>query len=348
MKKIRIACLPVAGIGNPYQFLMMQGLNRSGKLEAFNGVHDKFFGILRTCLRHRPDVIHFDWETSYYYRKSLLLTLTGLLFFMLQILLARYAFGVKLVWTPHNIQPHDLPYQPLHRFIRRFFASRMHWIRLFSELSLPKAMEELQQKKEKFCIQPEGSYADYYPKTGSQRGTLRDQLGIPEGKKVLLYLGLIKPYKGILELIQAFEKLPSNDTSLLICGKNMNTAYYQKLQDAAGKNPFIFIREGFIPMEQLPDYYELASAVILPFKKIENSGSVIMAMGFKKAILAPQLGILKERLCRQPELLYQENPEEALQLFAAKSQVELERIGEENYEEVSRHRWEDFAACFLS
>jgi glycosyltransferase involved in cell wall biosynthesis len=345
LKKIRIACLPVAGIGNPYQFLMMQGLNRSGKMEAFNGVNDRFFGIFRTCLRYRPNVIHFDWETSYYYRKYLLLTLAGLPLFMLQILLARYAFGVKLVWTPHNIQPHDLPQPGLHRFVRRFFASQMQWLRLFSESSLPAAMEEFQQKKEAFRIQPEGSYVGWYPEMESLNGGLRKQLGIPENHKVLLYLGLIKPYKGVLELIQSFASMKSRSTSLLICGKSMNAIYLEKIRMAAAGNPDILIREGFVPENLLPDFYGLASAVILPFKKIENSGSVIMAMGYKKAVLAPEMGVLKQRLCRQPQLLFRNNPEEALLTFASLSQAELERIGQENYEEVNRYRWEDFANC---
>ena len=344
-KKIRLACLPVAGIGNPYQHLMMEGLNRSGKIHAFNGVHDRFFGILRTCLRFRPDVIHFDWETSYYYRKYLLLTLAGLPLFMLQILLARFVFGVKLVWTPHNITPHDLPQPGLHRFVRRFFASQMQWLRLFSESSLPAATEEFQQKKDAFRIQPEGSYVGWYPETESLNGELRKQLGIPENHKVLLYLGLIKPYKGVLELIQSFASLKSENTSLLICGKSMDAGYLEKIRSAAAGNPAVFILEGFVPEKLLPDYYGLASAVILPVRKIENSGSVIMAMGYKKAVLAPEMGVLKQRLCRQPQLLFRHNPEEALVKFASLSQAELEKIGRENYEEVNRYRWEDFADC---
>ena len=344
-KKIRLACLPVAGIGNPYQHLMMEGLNRSGRIHAFNGVHDRFFGIFRTCLRFRPDVIHFDWETSYYYRTYPLLTLAGLPLFMLQVLLARFVFGVKLVWTPHNIQPHDLPQPGLHRLVRRFFASQMQWIRLFSELSLPAAMKEFRQKKEKFRIQPEGSYAGWYPETESLQSGLRKQLGIPEDHKVLLYLGLIKPYKGVLELIQSFASMKPANTSLLICGKSMNAAYLEKIRMAATGNPDIIILEGFVPEKLLPDYYSLASAVILPFKKIENSGSVIMAMGYKKAVLAPEMGVLTQRLCRQPQLLFQHQPEEALKTFASMSQAELERIGRENYDEVNRYRWEDFADC---
>ena len=50
MSKIIIACLPVSGKENPYQSLMIEGLNVSDKITAFNGIDNRFFGIIRTGL----------------------------------------------------------------------------------------------------------------------------------------------------------------------------------------------------------------------------------------------------------------------------------------------------------
>jgi beta-1,4-mannosyltransferase len=346
LKKLPIACLPVAGKANPYQHLMMQGLNADERLQAFNGVHDKFFGILRTCLKFRPNYIHFDWETSYYYRKNILLTLMSIPLFLLQIWMVRFLFGCRLVWTPHNLHPHDLPYPNLHRKVRRFFASQMHWIRLFSARSLEAAVKELQQPKEKFRFVPEGSYASYYPSGGKPAEELRRELAIPEQDKVLLYLGLIKPYKGILELVKSFQQENPDKTTLLICGKSMNHAYFEKVRQSAEGNPAIRLMEGFVPEDNLPAYYELASAVILPFRKIENSGSVIMAMGYKKAIIAPAMGVLLDRLCRQQDLLFEGSPTQALHSFYSFSEDQLKAIGEANRQELEKYHWKDFAACF--
>lgn len=327
MKKIRVACLPVAGKANPYQHLMMQGLNNSGRIEAFNGVHDKFFGIFRTCLKFNPDIIHFDWETSFYYRKYLLLTLASIPIFIIQVLICRYIFGCKVVWTPHNIRPHDLPYPRLHRFIRRFFANQVNWIRLFSKRSLNAASLELLQPESKFRIVPEGSYLGYYPEEISGESSLNSELGIPDNNKILLYLGLIKPYKELLELVSLFQENKFQGVSLLICGKSMNESYYQKICDKSEGNNSILIKEGFVPEEKLPDYYKMADAVILPFRKIENSGSVIMAMGYKKAVIAPDMGVVPDRLCRQPDLLFKDSPEKAIQKFLSLDKDDLQAIG---------------------
>ena len=86
MSKIKIACLPVAGTENPYQLLMIKGLNSSDKIFAFNGIHDRFFGIFRTWLKHKPDYIHFDWISSYFCRRNLFLTLVSIPLFYFQIL----------------------------------------------------------------------------------------------------------------------------------------------------------------------------------------------------------------------------------------------------------------------
>ena len=162
-KKIRISCLPVAGIQNPYQFLMIKGLQTDSRLIVKNGIHDRFFGILRTAIAQHPDYIHFDWETSYYYRRNLWMTIVNIPFFMLQVYIVRYFFNCKLVWTPHNMIPHDSRYIRIHRLCRRFFAKNMQWIRLFSKTSLPAAVAELKCDESKFKVIPEGSYIGYYP-----------------------------------------------------------------------------------------------------------------------------------------------------------------------------------------
>ena len=56
--KISVACLPVAGKKNPYQKLMMKGLNNSNNIEAFNGVNNRFYGIFLTWLKFKPNYIH--------------------------------------------------------------------------------------------------------------------------------------------------------------------------------------------------------------------------------------------------------------------------------------------------
>lgn len=341
--KIQISCLPVAGIENPYQFLMIQGLQTDKRLLVTSGINDRFFGILRTAISQRPDYIHFDWETSYYYRKNLLMTLINIPSFILQIYIARYIFNCQLVWTPHNIVPHDPKYVKIHKFCRNFFAHNMKWIRLFSDLSIEAATCELKCDINKFKVIPEGSYVGYYPDK-IDRSEARKLLSIDNDKLVLLYTGLIKPYKGITELITYFKKMFSDNTILIIAGSIMDTGYGNTIKGMISEN--IVLIDRFIDNDELQIYFNAADIVTLPFKQIENSGSVILAMSFKKAVIAPAMGVLEERLINQPELLYRSSLEDSFEVLKKLTSEDLVQIGEKNFYELSKHSWADFITAF--
>ena len=343
VNRIKISCLPVAGIQNPYQFLMMNGLQTDQRLVVKHGIDDRFFGILKTAIKQKPDYIHFDWETSYYYRRSLWMTLINVPFFMLQVYIARYIFNCRLVWTPHNIIPHDYKYKKINRFCRRFFCHNMKWVRLFSDVSLPGAVQEFNCSETKFKIIPEGSYVEYYP-NNVPRVEARKYFNISEDKLVLVYTGLIKPYKGILELIHLFKKSFPDDTVLIIAGKAMDADYAASIKKLIDGN-IIFI-DRFIENNEFQLLFNTADVVTLPFKQIENSGSVILAMSFKKPVIAPAIGVLTERLKNQRELLYKESLEQSFETLKKLKSEKLLQIGEMNFTELGKYKWEDFAKAF--
>ncbi|MEO6837525.1 MAG: glycosyltransferase [Ginsengibacter sp.] len=344
-KKIRISCLPVAGIQNPSQFLMIKGLQSDPRLLVKNGIDDRFWGILKTAIKQNPDYIHFEWETSYYYRRSLWMTFINIPIFMLQVYLVRYFFNCKLVWTPHNLVPHNSKYIKVHRFCRHFFARNMTWIRLFSLISLPAFIDELKCDKKKFRIIQEGSLVEYYPNHAGKTES-RDHLKIDQDKLVLLYLGFIKPYKGISELIEYFNESFTDNAILLIAGKVMDQGYFQTIEKAIKGNKNIVVVDRFIKEDELQYFFNAADVVTLPFKKIENSGSVVLSMSFKKPVIAPKMGVLIDRLINQPELLYTESLEDSFKVLTHLTQEDLKRIGEKNFHELSKYKWSDFAAAF--
>jgi len=338
---VTVACLPVAGKENPYQHLMMEGLREAG-LTVHNGDPGKFFGILRTAMK-RPDWIHFDWETNYYYRRALWMTLLNIPFFLLQVWAARLIFGCRLGWTPHNVQPHDRKHPAIHRFCRRFLARQVEWIRVFSMGSVARFSAELKIDQNIFIVQPEGSYVGYYPNAATQRES-REHLSIPGDGPVVLYLGYIKPYKGIAELIEAFHATPPRTATLVIAGKVMDPDYFREISEKAG--PDIKVIGQFIPDDELQYYMNAADLLVLPFRNIENSGSVILSMGFGKPIVAPARGVVAERLEEQPELLYVDDLTSTLHNALAMDRGHLQRIGKRNLDAVQRYHWSDFVKAF--
>ena len=336
-KNINIACLPVAGIGNPYQHLMIKGLNSDETIDAKSGVDDRFFGILRTAIQLKPTYIHFDWITSFYYRRSLWMTFISIPLFMIQILIVKYIFNIKLVWTLHNIQPHDLKHRRIHSFCIQFFAKQSSWIRIFSEDSIERAKQAL-KVKDKFVVCPEGSYVDDYKNTISINDA-KQKFNIKENDFVYLYLGFIKPYKGIENLIENFNKLQIKNKKLIIAGNVLNKNYFNEIYT---ENKNIQFVNRFIENDELQYFYKAADVVVLPFNKVENSGSVILAMGFKKVIVAPKMGVLLKRLINQKEFLYKEGELFQKLEMVFKNKNTLIEIGEQNFEELKKYSWNDF------
>ncbi len=344
MSDFKVVCLPIAGKENPYQKLMMEGL-RSSRLQVRHGEPGKFFALIKTALRHRPDYLHLDWLHSYYMRKREWMTWIQFPFFVLQVFTISKILGVKLVWTLHNIYPHDSPSHGPYKWARQFFANHCKWIRVFDKDTIPRAAAALKVSANKFVVVPEGSYVEYYKNLASQTEA-RKHLNLPSHKRILLYLGLIKPYKGVLELIEAYEKSQLQNTILLIAGKSMDSDYFGKIRLKENHSGLI-IHEGFVSDEELQYYFNVADIALLPFNIIENSGSAILAMGFKKPIIAPRKGVLKYRLSQQDLLLYEEGElKNALLKSDSLKSEELKEIGNRNFRALLEHKWEDFSVCF--
>ncbi|WKK67359.1 glycosyltransferase [Lutimonas zeaxanthinifaciens] len=344
--KIKIACLPVAGIQNPYQYLMIEGLNTSKKLNAFNGIDDRFFGIYKTVHKYHPDYIHFDWINSYYQRRTFWMTLIFLPNFIFQVLYIKVFTSTKIVWTLHNILPHNANHIRFHRWVRSWFGKKCEWVRVFSNDSIRKASKDLKLVSSKFITIPEGDYSNIYPNNMSQIEA-RKILNISPDKYVLLSLGYIKPYKGIEKLIDSFSKLNKKKVELLIAGEGIDKEYIRSLKSKLSllNEKRIRLIDNFIPMNDLQIYFNAADLVVLPFDKVENSGSAIMAMGFKKPVLAPKMGVLKKRLGQQDQLLYKDLTK-GLEVAISLNRKQLHLFGEKNYLALQNYQWKDFGKCF--
>ena len=341
---LNISCLPVAGIENPYQLLMMKGLESSSQLHVKHGVEDKFLGILRTAIRDRPDYIHFDWVHQYYYRRTKWMTYLFYPLFIFQVWIVTRFFNAQLVWTLHNIMPHDSPKSGPYLAARRYFAKKAAWIRVFSPSTVTKASKILEVGVEKFKIIPEGSYVGYYPDTIGKKQA-RSYFELREDDMVFLFFGSLRPYKGVEDLITHFKKM--TDAHLIIAGNCKDEKYRSELLSLIGAEENVTFHPNGVSADEIQNYMSVADCVVLPFKKIENSGSAILAMGFGKPVIAPNKGVIPYRLNIQKELLFNDDLAAALQVAKKLGQSELEKLGRKNLLELEKYKWSDYALEFV-
>ncbi len=124
--------------------------------------------------------------------------------------------------------------------------------------------------------------------------TAKEALGL-SGKRVLLFFGYIRPYKGLATLIKAFSVLDAPDTVLLIVGECYeNPQTYRELIAQSGVADRIRWIDEYVPNEDVPLYYTAADVVVLPYHSGTQSGVQRIAFAFGKPVVVTDVGGLAE------------------------------------------------------
>ncbi len=140
------------------------------------------------------------------------------------------------------------------------------------------------------------SVYDCYDLKRFTRDTAREHLGIRTGK-VILFFGLIRPYKGLDKLIQAFAVLRQThpDTTLLVvgeCYEDVNK-YINLINEAGIRDSTMMINQ-FIPNEDVEPYFKAADVVCMPYNSGTQSGILMMSYGFRIPVVVTEVGGISE------------------------------------------------------
>ncbi len=112
------------------------------------------------------------------------------------------------------------------------------------------------------------------------------ELDAVEGPVVLCF-GLIRPYKGVDVLLEAFRDL--DGAELWIVGMpRMELGELERL--AAGCRGRVRFVARFITDPEIPAYFRRADVVALPYRRIEQSGVLYTALAFGKPVVASAVG----------------------------------------------------------
>ena len=114
---MRVAFFPNSWRANPYLDLLEGGLRQMG-VDVYPAEVDRPFRRWAYLHRLEIDVMHFHWLAYIYQRDSYRQSVTSLLRFVAQLSYARY-LGYRIVWTMHNLYPHERRYQHLDRWARQ-------------------------------------------------------------------------------------------------------------------------------------------------------------------------------------------------------------------------------------
>jgi len=144
----------------------------------------------------------------------------------------------------------------------------------------------------KIRVIPHGNYIDSIPAIYDKR-TARKHLKLHQHNKIILFFGQIKAVKGLDILIRSIPGVLKScpELKVLIAGKPWKTEMvdYRKLIDKLNVHDYFIIHEKYIPDEEVPFYFSAFDLIVLPYRKIYQSGVLLKAMSYAKPVLASDL-----------------------------------------------------------
>lgn len=198
--------------------------------------------------------------------------------------------GYKLVWTAHNVLPHESVFvnNNLELKARKYLIALADLVITHSESTI-KELTKFGLCPKMYKIIPHGSYIGVYENKISQ-DTARKILNLTKNSFVYLFFGNIREYKGLDGLLEVYSKIRTHNTNLIIAGVCRDPKLRQLLNNCSDKS--IIWHDGTVSNNDLQIYFNASDVVVLPFKKITTSGSSLLALSFGKAVIAPSMGDL--------------------------------------------------------
>lgn len=120
---------------------------------------------------------------------------------------------------------------------------------------------------------------------------------VPEDKKILLFFGFVRDYKGLRHIINAMPDIVKYDSNirLIIVGefRSDKENYLEQIKNL-GVEDNIDIVDGYIPDSGIEKYFAASDLIVLPYESATQSGIVQIAYGFEKPVIATNVGGLPE------------------------------------------------------
>lgn len=198
--------------------------------------------------------------------------------------------GTTVISILDNVIPHEK--RPGDMMLIRYFLKRNDAFIAMSH-SVQKDLLLLNPGAE-YRLKPHPLYDHYEPAIDKKEA--RRRLGLPADKKIILFFGFIRGYKGLDVLIGAMKSLP-DDYHLVIAGEVYGSFdSYQKQVDTLQLSGRISCFTRYITDPEVPLFFSSADVCVLPYKSATQSGITQIAYHYHLPVIATDVGGLSEMI----------------------------------------------------
>ncbi|WP_375499406.1 glycosyltransferase [uncultured Jatrophihabitans sp.] len=224
----------------------------------------------RRALGGSYDVLHVHWPERLLRGRNRFTALARLLLF-LALMISTGLRRQAIVRTLHNVEPHERP-SAGERLATTVLARRTAVaIRLNPHTPMPPATPTRTVLH--------GHYRDWVPGLASERPQ-----PVP-GR--ILFFGIIRSFKGLDALVDAFRGLTDPTVTLHIAGRVVDHDSATLVTAAVAADRRITARTEFVPDSELVAEIAASQLVVLPYRAMHNSGAALLALSIGRAVLVP-------------------------------------------------------------
>jgi glycosyltransferase involved in cell wall biosynthesis len=216
--------------------------------------------------------------------------------------------GKRVVYTAHNVVPHEAGNRA---------ESHTDWLYTQADAIIVHGqklkdllLRQVSIAESRVNVIPLGNY-NFIADQSHQwsRETARRSFGWGEAEQVVLFFGLIRPYKGLDTLIAACGEMGSvsgqnSRLRLLIAGPEINNSWteggYARQIQTAGLETQTTCAVDYIPLEEVARYFLAADIVALPYHSGSQSAVLQLAYAFARPVVTTDVGSIGD-LAREAE-----------------------------------------------
>jgi glycosyltransferase involved in cell wall biosynthesis len=244
-------------------------------------------------------------------------------------------FGVKVVWTVHNILPHE-PQFADDLAVMRGVAEWADLGIVHSDRTKAVVSEKLSSDLRLVTI-PHGHFNMLAKSVPAEEA--RKRIGIGEDKTVLLLFAPDRRNKGIDTFVEVLEKLPPNYVGIL-AGRCPDKDIRAEIGQAKRRlAPRLITDLRFIPDEEVPAYFSAADIYFIPYKWITTSGSAFFAFSYRKPVVTTPEGHLPDIIENGENGHLVSNVDEMVEVIGGIDQTRAKEMGSKAYEMAAKYDW---------
>ncbi|MDR3259741.1 MAG: glycosyltransferase [Fusobacteriaceae bacterium] len=249
----------------------------------FTGIiyYINLFLTVRYIIKQDYNVVHFQWFPSL--RENL-----WEIFFLKTL----KKNGLKIVYTKHNVFPHDLEDKYKIEYKNRVnkISSYIDLFIVHTNSTKVQVIKNYTISSIKIHVVPHGIIR---PKVIEEK----NEFNFKKNDIVFMHFGLLSNYKGSDIVVSAFNELCNkySNLKLNLIGP-LDENFRKKLCDLIGENNKINFIPQYVSDELLNYYLNISNFILFPYREISQSGALLHALSYNKCIIASSLPSFVETL----------------------------------------------------